>query len=390
MSKQFINGLPAERSPLNSSEIRDNFEALHLRTGKVEAHATVPASTSITTDDGVIYFNGRIPVNVASNKIDLGDSDVGVLPFVNIGYFKDILIAAKVSFNQTTNKYEATTYFIEGPEKSSSVSSDALIPLRATDIPIARFVVRHNGINLTGKGQIEAIQQSQLIDVRNYLDVGGIEYFSATVGDRLVQTDAYGVLVTDGYGSPVIEGETVGSFVGYAKDAYGNNIHPIQQAIDSLPSGGTILLKRGTYYIDSTITIPANIRLLGEGKSTKVQMLDVFQGPAFTITGNNTSIENMHLLGTLPTANYVNNAMVLFVGVEQCSIKDCFIDYCLTGVEFSSSNRNTCTSNFFSDNNVAVLFAGSTDKNLVALNQFSNNLSDISNVGTNTTVGNVT
>jgi hypothetical protein len=328
-----------------------------------------------------------------SNKLDLGDETSGISPFVNIGYFKDVLIVARVVFDQTLNKYTASTYFVEGPEKSSSVSDPQLIPVRATDLPIARFVVRHNGINLTSKGQIEPIAQDQIVDVRNYIDVGGIEYFSATVGDRQVQTDAYGTLVLDGYGAAVIEGQSIGSFVGYTKDAYGNNIHPIQQAIDSLEStGGTILLKKGTYYIDSTITIPSNIKIIGEGKSTKIQTLDLFAGPTFSIEGSNSSLESFYLVGTSPSNTYFNEALIRFTGAYQSSVKDCIIESGITsGVKFdSSSTRNMCTNCFISSNSIGVSLLSGSTKNLVALNQFENNTTAVLDSGTNTSLGNVT
>ena len=389
MANEFIRGLPAQNSPLNSAEIRNNFQALDERIGKIEAHATVPASKSITTDGGTVYFNGRIPIEMASNKLDLGDEATGVSAFVNIGYFKDILIVARVSFDSDLNKYVASTYFIEGPEKSSSVYSVELIPLRSTDLPIARFVVRHNGISLITKGQIEPISQADIIDQRNYLDIGGIEYFSATVGDRLVSTDAYGALLVDGYGAPVITGQSVGSFVGFS-----NDIHPIQQAIDSLElTGGTILIKKGTYYIESTISIPSNVKLIGEGKSTVIQALDVFSGPMFEIAGDNSSIESIYLLGTYPNNSTFINPIVNFTGATQGTIKDCIVENSIsTGVNFDpTSSRNTCTNCFFSNNQLAVKLETGSTKNLVALNQFKNNTTALTDLGTgNISLGNVT
>lgn len=394
MATEFIRGLPAQNSPLNSAEIRNNFLALDERIGKIEAHATVPASKSITTDGGIVYFNSRIPVKMESNKLDLGDETTGILPFVNIGYFKDVLIVARSSFDSVNNKYIASTYFIEGPEKSSSISSAELIPLKSTDLPIARFVVRHNGISLTSRGQIEPITQDQLIDVRNYIDIGGLEYFSTTVGDRLVQTDSYGTLLLDGYGAPIISGQSIGSFVGYVKDAYSNNIHPIQQAIDSLENtGGTIFIKKGTYYINSTITVPSNVKLIGEGKSTKIQTMNTFLGPTFKIIGSNSSIENLHLLGPTPSS-YFSGSLISFTGAYQSAVKDCVVEAGVaTGIEFdATTSRSTCTNCFLTSNFVGVKLLSGSTKNLVALNQFESNTTAISDFGTgnNTSSGNVT
>ena len=390
MINNFIAGLPVEGGPLVSADIRNNLTALDVRTGKIGTHATVPASTSITTDTGIVYFSDRIVVDISAQQLNLGDLTVGVSSFRNIGFFKDIVIVARLDFNTTTNRYEASTMFLEGPEKSSSTSQPELIPLRSTDLPVARFVVRNNGINISSKGQILPIADTDILDYRNYLDVGGGSYYSASVGDRLVQTDAYGVLVPDAYGAAIITGQTAGTFVGNTKDAYGSIINPIQQAINSVSlTGGTVFIKRGLYQISQTITVPDNVQIIGEGYASTIQMLDTFTGPLFSVTGKHVQFSSLRLLGPLP-GNVANLPLIYFVNTSSCTVKDCFIEAGLIGIQCYLSNRNILTNNYFNNNSIAIKLDGST-KNIVSSNQFTNNTTNISGAsGNNTSTDNVT
>ena len=390
MINNFIAGLPVEGGPLVSADIRNNLTALDVRTGKIGTHATVPASTSITTDTGIVYFSDRIVVDISAQQLNLGDLTVGVSSFRNIGFFKDIVIVARLDFNTTTNRYEASTMFLEGPEKSSSTSQPELVPLRSTDLPVARFVVRNNGINISSKGQILPIADTDILDYRNYLDVGGGSYYSASVGDRLVQTDAYGVLVPDAYGAAVITGQTAGTFVGNTKDAYGSIISPIQQAINSVSlTGGTVFIKRGLYQISQTITVPDNVQIIGEGYASTIQMLDTFTGPLFSVTGKHVQFSSLRLLGPLP-GNVANLPLIYFVNTTSCTVKDCFIEAGLIGIQCYLSNRNILTNNYFNNNSIAIKLDGST-KNIVSSNQFTNNTTNISGAsGNNTSTDNVT
>ena len=379
----FIGGLPASGSPLNSADVRENFLALDARTGKIAARATNPASTSVTVDAGIVYFSDRISVNNAAQAVALGDTTTGVSAFTNVGFFRDIAIVLRLSFNDATGQYESTATFVEGPEKSSSTSQPELVPLRANDLPVARFVVRHNGINTTSKGQISPITQGQILDFRNYLDVGGVSYYSATVGDYDIASDAYGALVTDAYGDPIVSGETIGTF---NRDGYDTN--PIQEAIDSLPTtGGAVFIRRGIHTVNSTITIPANVMLIGEGVSSVVQKDDDLIGPMFRVVGNDAKLESLALGGILSGLD----PLIHLVGFNNCTIRDCYIENAITGVEIDASNRNVITNNYFRGNSTAVSIVNGATKNLVATNQFEGNTTDIALSGSvdETTIGNI-
>lgn len=350
----FIKGLPAQKSALQSSEIRNNFIALDARTGKIVLRATNPASTAVTTDSGIVYSTDRIPFSVDAQQINLGDATTGVAEFSNLGYYRDIVIVIRFSFDQETLTYNAFSTFVEGPEKASSTSEPDLVALRSTDLPIARLIVRHNGISLGQKGEIDPVTQSDIVDYRNYLDVGGITYYSASVGDREV----------DGYLN--ITGETIGTFTGTV-----DNVSPIQQAIDSLTeTGGTVFLKRGTYTISSTLTLPANVQLVGEGRMTSLEMTD-FVGPLLSITGDSAKVENIKFLGSATHAN-VSNPLIVVSSASYVSIKDCFLEECSHGgIRYTTSTKNICIGNYFLDNDTYGLNLQATSaKNIINSNQF--------------------
>lgn len=388
----FIRGIPASDSPIRSSEIRNNFLALDDRTGKIGARATIPASTSILIDGGIVYYGNKIPVNMEPSRLDLGDQTTGIQQFYNIGYFKDIAIVARVNFNPTSERYEASTFYIEGPEKASNQSQPELVPIGANDLPIARLLVRHNGLDLSSKGQIEPINQDDIIDYRNYLDVGGVEYFSAVVGDRRARFDSYGAVELDSYGSPILDGETVGTFVDRIvvdQDLVSRNVYyssSIQEAIDSLEGkGGTILLRRGTYIITETLTIPDNIHLLGEGRSTKLQISNTFAGPMINVEGNSVILEKLNLVGVLPDISVVDQALVRFYNSSFSTIKDCTFQDAQKCLDILTGTQNIITNNFFLSSTHGVrLLGGTAVKNFIGLNQFNSVTTPTTDSGTGT------
>jgi parallel beta-helix repeat protein len=385
----FIAGIPAQGSPLNSAEIRANFLALDARTGKITPRADNPASTKIYIDGGVVYFSNNIVLNVQPQAINLGDSSTGVSAFTNNGFFRDVALVIRATLN-ANNLYEATLAFIEGPEKASSASQPELIPIKATDLPIARFVVRHTGIDNVTKGFIEPITQSQIIDYRSYLNTSGLTYYSTSVGDRETQIDSYGVLVTDAYGTPIIAGSSIGEFTGATPDGYGNMINPIQAAVNALgDSGGTIFIKKGTYLISEPIEVlNDNIQLVGEGKQTVLEMSSSFSGSQslFEVSGNAVLFRDLYLKGSLPSI--AGDALIRFAGSAQCTVQNCYLESSIRGIEFDSASRNICTNNFFSSNDLAV-DCSSGQYNLVTNNQFTFNTADIAPGTNNTIVNNI-
>lgn len=390
----FIGGLPPQGGRLISAEVRNNFLALNRRTNKLTPRATVPASTKINIGAGIVFFTDRIQVNFAGSQLDLGDDTLGVTPFNNIGYFKDVVVVLRIEFNTTTKRYEGQAVFLEGPEKASQALDLDLFQIQATDIPIAAFPVRHNGLNVgTFLGQIEPINQSEILDLRNYVDNGGLTYYSATVGDRQVQEDGYGAVILDTItGLPEIEGETVGSFTGLIEDGYGNLIHPIQQAVDYVSSagGGTVFIRRGEYTPLDTLTIPDNVELLGEGANTKLIREDTFSGPLIKVSGDNVKISNLYIQGP-STHEAAYGPLVEFSTAKNCTISNCqIIATEVTGIAFeNTTTRCICTNNFVSAAETGVKVSSDSPLIMIIGNQFEDNSTDVDNDGSAYLFGNV-
>jgi len=385
----FIAGLPAQGSQLISAEVRNNFLALNARTNKLTPRATTPSSASVRIGSGRVYFSDKILIDFPGSLVNLGDDELGVSPFNNIGYFRDIAIVLRVEYDQAAGKYQAFASFIEGPEKISSTPDKNLINFQSNEIPIALFTVRHNGLGVgVSFGQIEPITQSQILDLRGFLDAGGITYYSATVGDRQILEDGYGTALLDGYGDPIIEGETIGVFTGIMPDINGDPKHPIQRAIDFVynAGGGTVLIRRGTYTPFETIVVPDNVQLIGEGANTTIVREDTFTGPLLLITGDRAKISNLHIEGPT-TYSLAFGSLVQFSSSKNSTIEGCIIDASsVTGISFSdTSSRCICVMNYIIGAETGIIISSDSSKIIVTNNQLEDTSSiPINNMGTGT------
>lgn len=131
---------------------------------------------------------------------------------------------------------------------------------------------------------------------------------------------------------------------------------PIQQAINALPAGGSIFLKRGTYYISSNLTIPANISIQGEGETTIIDGYDLY---SITVSGNAAKLEDLKIQNMI-TGVTVNS------GVKRVSLKGLFITSSATGIQLNG-DESIVTGCFVTDNTLnGIVVTGSN--NAVATN----------------------
>lgn len=143
----------------------------------------------------------------------------------------------------------------------------------------------------------------------------------------------------------------------------------IQAAIDDLPStGGTVFVDAGTYTITSSITIPSNVSLIGEGKSSKIFLaansnVDLIQNADTTLGNENIIIENLEIDGN--SANQAATpeySCIYFYKADNCKIRNCFIhDTISLG---TSDHRGCCVFLDDSDNNQisgCTLYGGGYD-----------------------------
>ncbi len=144
----------------------------------------------------------------------------------------------------------------------------------------------------------------------------------------------------------------------YNTDGTADNVE-IQQAIDSLPSGGGIvLLKAGTYTINATINVlKNNVIIRGEGKVTKMFLA-------------NSSNVNMLYIGNGSTV--ANDCVVEDIffdpnGANQTSLGSAVCIYGTSGVKALRNIIRGCRFTKCQNDNVKLIYA---DRNIVANNIF--------------------
>jgi len=396
----YINGLPAQGGLLVSGDIRNNFQALNARTDRLTAQATIPSSTKIKIGSGVVYFANKIVVEIPETLLDLGDPYRGVSSFSEKGNFKDIVIVARLNLGTQTNPDgyitsapstitkvpTATICFIEGPEKTSSIPEPQLVFILPTDIPITSFIVRQNGVDGSSKGQIQPINQSELLDYRNFVDAGAITYFSASVGDRRIARDGSNTLIRNEEGFAQVDGYSIGEF------------NDIQSAVDIVAAlgGGTVFIKKGVYDLLSPLNLSSNVSLVGEGAATIIN--GIVQIGKSTTTTTSASISSINLQNN-SSSSATNSYPVRLVNAQCCSITNCILNAANadTAIYFEGttgiySQNNTCTNNYIYNATYGVRFSTTqTRKNLFALNQLIDcDFEKLDPENTNTSVNNIT
>jgi hypothetical protein len=187
---------------------------------------------------------------------------------------------------------------------------------------------------------------NRVLDIDNFGNLRSYSYIHTTQPGR---SNLSTCSVTVGNGTT-----TFGDFNSAGPVAAYSN--PIQQAINSLPSGGSIFLKKGTYTITSNLTIPANISIQGEGETTIINGSGTY---SINITGNAVKLEDLKI------QNMVNGVLVNS-GVKRVSLKGLFITSSATGIQFNG-DESVITGCFVTDNTVnGIVVTGAN--NAVATN----------------------
>jgi parallel beta-helix repeat protein len=145
----------------------------------------------------------------------------------------------------------------------------------------------------------------------------------------------------------------------------------IQEAIDAVENGATIIIENGSY--NELIVINKTITLIGEDKNTTIINFNpnykISQAPIITINANNCSIENLHI--TLS-----NNAVIargISINSNNNTIKNTIITKAANGIQISAySESNTIIHNEIKDNLIGILASGSMNNN-ISHNIFSDN-----------------
>lgn len=127
-------------------------------------------------------------------------------------------------------------------------------------------------------------------------------------------------------------------------------------AIAAVPAGGaTVLLKRGTYVLAATLTLPAKTILRGEGMLATIIQAPLTSANAVTINGADVALEDLQIDGRY--ASQTNGGgqgnqcgVYLNAGADRCRIRRCHIrDVCGMGI----SNVTHCDDLLVEGNRIA-------------------------------------
>ena len=186
---KFNPNIPVAESRLQSSPIRDNFNALNDRTDQLTASATSPVSTNLVIGKAdKVYFENNTFAPFSGTLLQLGSSTLGVSSFISKGTFKEVIV-----YYSYDSVLGGVIGFIESEEKTvreqSSVTTAQLIndytlqrvpnPTTRVSTPvtsnqllnavlICSVVVTNNSQTNVG-GAINPIFDSDVVDIRPFV-----------------------------------------------------------------------------------------------------------------------------------------------------------------------------------------------------------------------------
>ena len=157
-----------------------------------------------------------------------------------------------------------------------------------------------------------------------------------------------------------------------------DNTSSIQNAINSLGSGGTVIIPPGTW-ITGKLTLSNNTRILGMGWGSILKLKNSTNDDLLYATGkSNISVENLSLDGNQDNQS-AQKAGVRFVSCFNCDAEDCYIhDAKYAGIQYVSSTGMWASENLLENNaSIGVMMSG-TVKSMVTENYITNDAGGVS------------
>lgn len=123
----------------------------------------------------------------------------------------------------------------------------------------------------------------------------------------------------------------------------------IQAAINAVPAaGGTVHVPSGKYKTTSSLTLPSNVVLAGDGYNSIIDASSVTGINVITATStSHTVVRGLHIKSTGGTGVFLSNGGVLFNGVSYGVVEDCIFENGYYGVILESSTDSTVSNNRF-------------------------------------------
>ena len=108
----------------------------------------------------------------------------------------------------------------------------------------------------------------------------------------------------------------------------------IQSAINALTNGGRVLLRAGTYTVNSTVTpTVSNVELCGEGDSTILAAKNGLNNPVIFVRSlSNWKIHDLQINGNRSnqTSNSTTCYGIRYLSTANCRVYDCYVHDCMT------------------------------------------------------------
>lgn len=180
MANLFIQNQPETSSPLKSSIIRDNFEALYDKLKVLEVRASTPITTLLTVTGGPVYFRSQI-----ENKLKLINFQTKVIDILNITSYKTVdgyegaLLRVKNS-QVGPSAFETEGLYLEvllslndmseliitesKVAQNNELSSPFNIYFDDSEIPIALILLKKSNT-----GVLQPIDQTAINDIRPFI-----------------------------------------------------------------------------------------------------------------------------------------------------------------------------------------------------------------------------
>ena len=348
---------------VSTISVNSSTDALRItQTGSGNA-LVVEDETNPDATPFVINQNGYVGINTntpsSDYKLQVHDSFIQITNAVEgTGIIRGLVIGYDSSLNSqiinsfakplVLNTSAAGTPLVLQSIADRRVGIGSTLPNNKLDVIGGAYVSGNLGIGITNP--------TATLEVVGSLKVSGTITGTATTATTALgfsttaSINTTGIITaTGGFSGMWISAKNFGA----KGDGTTNDTTSIQNALNSLTSGGTLYIPPGTYILSGTtgVTIPSNVRVVGAGVSATYLRQNVGLTAGISLlsaTGkNNITIEHITFDGN----NYTNDstdALLNFTFTDSINVKNCsFIKFDKQGLFLNSVVNGIVKDNYF-------------------------------------------